>query len=360
MQRLRSRKMQGFWFFFILVVASVSFGAGLPRIEWDAGTEHLLVPQGVYARMTRLRDGALLACSQSKKSVIVLRSDDEAKSWSAPITVTTYAHGVAANPDLCALADGSVLLFWNERPVPDNGSHKFTICVTRSTDGGRTWEPRGEPIFTGGNVFANACWEPSAVQMPDGEVRMFFAHELPGQQEILMMTSLDAGQTWSSSKQVSLRPKRRDGMPVPCLLKDGRLVFSIEDNGIAGQDRPHPPFRPTIVNPEAKDRWMALATAPDDKCNVAAPYLTRLPSGETLLAVQSNEDERRWHRMAVYVGDEHARGFTHRTLPFGLPPESNSEWNALCVLEADHVIALTSAMIQGKRGVWMVRGTVKR
>lgn len=174
-----------------------------------------------------------------------------------------------------------------------------------------------------------------------------------------MMTSRDAGDTWSPPKQVSLRPNRRDGMPVPCLLKDGRLVFSIEDNGIAGQDRPHSPFRPTIVDPSAKDRWMALAKSPDDKFNVAAPYLTRLPGGHTLLAVQSNEDEHRWHRMAVYVGDEHARSFTNRSLPFGLPPNSNSEWNALCVLDDHHLIALTSATIQGKRGVWIVRGAVK-
>lgn len=343
-----------------LLIVSAVFGGDLPRIEWDASTQHLLEPNGVYARMTRLRDGSLLACSQSKKSVVVLRSEDDGKSWSAPIIVTTYQPGVAANPDLCALEDGSVLAFWNERPVPDNGEHKFTIRVSRSTDNGKTWQPGEEPVFVGGNAFATACWEPSAVQMPDKEVRLFFAHELPGQQEILTMTSRDAGETWSSPKQVSLRPGRRDGMPVPCLLKDGRLVFSIEDNGIAGQDRPHPPFRPTIVDPSAKDRWMALAQAPDDKSNVAAPYLTRLPSGETLLAVQSNEDEHRWHRMAVYVGDEQARGFTNRSLPFGLPPNSNSEWNALCVLDNHHLIALTSATIQGKRGVWIVRGTVTR
>ena len=345
----------------LFCVFSVAFSlSAQPHIDWDAGSRHLLVPGGVYARMKRLGDGSLLACSQSRKSVVVLKSRDEGRTWSAPVTATTYAVGVAANPDLCPLADGSVLLFWNERPVPDNGPHNFTICMSRSTDGGQTWRGRDKPVFSGGNVFANACWEPSAVQKADGEVCLFFAHELPGEQEILMMTSRNAGNTWTSHKQVSLRPGHRDGMPVPCLLKDGRLVFSIEDNGIAGQERPHPPFRPTIVDPDAKDRWMALANAPDERRNVAAPYLTRLPGGETLLAVQSNEDEARWHRMVVYVGDEKARAFTARSLPFGLPPESNSEWNALCVLNDKDVIALTSATIQGKRGVWIVRGAVTR
>jgi hypothetical protein len=196
--------------------------------------------------------------------------------------------------------------------------------------------------------------------MPDGEIRLFFAHELPGQQEIALMTSQDGGASWSAPKQASLRPQRRDGMPVPCLLKNGRLVFSIEDNGIAGQDRPHPPFRPSIVDYEKPDRWMALKSPPPDRNNVAAPYLTRLPTGETLLAVQTNAEEPRWHRMAVYIGDAEATGFIQRTLPFGLPPESNSEWNSLFVKNEHTILALTHATIQGQRGLWCIQGQVNR
>jgi BNR/Asp-box repeat len=342
--------------FIATLLAGTTLAAELPRIEWQKETQHLLVPGGVYGRITKLVDGVWLACSQSKRACVVLRSADEGKTWSSPQIVASFEHGIAANPELCALSDGGVLLFWNERPQPDGGAHAFTIRMSCSRDGGRTWQARDEPVFRGGNVFASACWEPAAVQMPEGEVRLFFAHELPGQQEIAEMHSTDYGQTWSLPKQASLRPKHRDGMPVPCLLKDGTLALSIEDNGISGQERKHPPFRPSIVMPDTSKRRIALAEEPGDTFNIAAPYLARFPDGITLLSAQSNQDEPRWHRMVVYVGNEQAQDFTQRTLPFGLPSATNLEWNSLFIANDHTVIAITSGTIEGKHGLWMIRG----
>jgi hypothetical protein len=340
----------------MLAFMPLHVAAESPMIEWDSGSLRLLVPGGGYGRMHELPDGHLLLCSQLRGAVVVLRSQDKTRTWSQPAEVTRYAHGIAANPELCPLRDGRVIALWNERPRELGGPHNFTIRMSVSTDSGQTWEPRSEPVFIAGNTMQTACWEPAAIEMPDGEVRLFFSHEIPGQQETLMMSSRDAGGTWTQPRQVSLRPHRRDGMAVPLLLKDGRIVFSVEDNGIAGQDRPHPPFRPSIIDYERADRWMALKELPPDKQNLAAPYLARMPGGQTLLSVQTNADDPRWHRMAVFIGDEQARNFTHRSLPFGLPPETNSEWNSLCVIGADQIIALSSTTIHGQRGLWSVTG----
>ena len=182
------------------------------------------------------------------------------------------------------------------------------------------------------------------------------------------MRSHDEGAIWSEPFQASLRAKHRDGMPVPLILQDGRTVFSIEDNGVAPHDGEHPDFRPTIiefdsagsVGADSPRRWIALREQLPGKCNVAAPYLVRLNSGETLLSVQSNEDDPRWRRMAVYVGDASAKNFSHRSLPFGLPPETNGEWNSLFVKNADTVIALTHATIKGQCGLWCVEGRIVR
>lgn len=333
----------------------------LPHLEWDASTLRLLLPGGGYGRIHRLANGSLLASAEWQRTSVVLHSRDDGLTWTAPITAATFAHGIAANPELCPLRDGRVLLLWNERPVPDGGRHPYTIRLSSSCDGGITWIPRAEPVFTAGTTMAAACWEPAAVQMPDDSIRLFFAHELPGQQEIASLTSRDASQTWSEPSQASLRPNRRDGMPVPCLLQDGTLALSIEDNGIlAATEARHPPFRPSIVLPDRQQRWTALGEPPAENVNVAAPYLVRLSTGETLLSVQSNEDEHRWHRMAVYVGNENARDFRNRSLPFGLPPQTNGEWNSLCVVDADAVIALSTATIEGQRGLWSIRGRVRR
>lgn len=339
----------------------VAQAAALPHLEWDASTLRLLLPGGGYGRIHPLANGSLLASAERQRTCVVLRSNDDGRTWTAPVTVATFAHGIAANPELCPLRDGRVLLLWNERPVPDNGPHPYTIRMSSSSDGGITWIPCAEPIYPAGTTMAAACWEPAAIQMPDGNIRLFFAHELPGQQEIATMVSQDGGLTWSEPRQASLRPNRRDGMPVPCLLQDGTLALSVEDNGVlpATKGR-HPPFRPSIVLPDRQQRWTALCEPPAETVNVAAPYLVRLPTGETLLSVQSNEDEHRRHRMAVYVGNENAQDFRNRSLPFGLPPQTNGEWNSLCVLDADTVIALSTTTIEGQRGLWSIRGHVRR
>lgn len=345
----------------LLCVAAAASATELPHLEWDASTRRLLLPSGGYGRIHRPADGSLLASAEWQRTSVVLRSSDDGLTWSAPVTVATFAHGIAANPELCPLRDGRVLLLWNERPVPDGGLHPYTIRLSSSGDSGATWTPRAEPVFIAGKTMAAACWEPAAIQMPDDRIRLFFAHELPGQQEIATMVSQDGGQTWSAPRQASLRPNRRDGMPVPCLLQDGTLALSVEDNGtLPAADGRHPPFRPSIVLPDRKQRWMALGEPPAENVNVAAPYLVRLPTGETLLSVQSNEDEHRWHRMAVYVGNEKAQDFQNRSLPFGLPPQTNCEWNSLCALDAETVIALSTATIEGKRGLWSIRGHVRR
>ena len=74
-------------------------------------------------------------------------------------------------------------------------------------------------------------------------------------------------------------------MPVPLVLADGRVVCAIEDNGLAKAAAPQKPFRPTIflVDPgqvadaTSPRRWPALEALPTATCNIAAPYLARLP-----------------------------------------------------------------------------------
>ena len=344
------------------IAAIAPLRAESPRIEWQRETLRLIERGATYGRMARLRDGAILCCYQRGRVSWTRRSEDGGCTWSAPAEAARCAFGVAANPELCALADGRVLLLYNERPQPENGTAHYTIRLATSTDGGRSWQGRAEPLFIAGTTERTGCWEPAAVQMPDGEVRLFFANESFAAddyaQEILLITSRDAGATWNTPRRVSFRPERRDGMPVPAILADGRLVFSIEDNGIAGQQREHPPFRPTIVASDTGERWLALASSPPDACNVAAPYLARLPGGTTLLSAQSTEDDRRFRHMVVYIGDATARNFAQRTLPFGSSAGVDCWWNSLFVKDARTVVALSDTTIDGQRGLWCIEGHV--
>lgn len=324
---------------------------GAPRtLTWDTAGARLLAPGGTYGRIARLADGALLCSFERGGRAWVQRSVDRAATWSEPVLACELSAAAAANPELCPLSSGAVLLLVNQRPR--SAGQPFAVRLSTSRDGGRTWQPRGEPVFAAGTTRATGCWEPAAVQRADGSLHLVLAHEVSGDQEILGLTSRDEGATWSAPTRLSFVPGHRDGMPVPLLLGDGRLVVAIEDNSLAP---PH--FRPTLVAPGG-ERWAALATPPPLDCNLAAPYLVRLPAGETLLSVQSNEDDRRWRRLAVYVGDTQARGFGARTLPFGLGA-ADCLWNSLFVLDERTVLALSGTAREGRRGLWCVAGTLR-
>ena len=336
---------------------TLSSGAST-RIDWDPATIRLLHPGATYGRMHRLAGGPILCCFEASGRPWVMRSEDGADSWSAPLQVADFPAGTAANPDLCPLRDGSVLLFWNERPHQDGGPHPFTIRMAASHDRGRTWQHRPDPVFAAGNTRRTGCWEPAALETPGGALRLFFSREVENGQEITTMLSRDAGQSWSAPRRASFRPGHRDGMPVPILLAGGRTLFSIEDNGLSGSDSKR--FRPTIVDADTGKRWPALAANPPPDAILAAPYLARLPTGDTLLSVQHSPDDNAPIRMAVFIGGPDATGFGNPSFPFAGHPQRDCLWNSLFVPDQDRVIALANTRIDGRSGLWSVTGRVVR
>lgn len=348
--------------------------AGGVTVAWDrAATTRLIEAGATYGRMIRRRDGTLLVCYEKTRRCWV-KSSRDGFQWSAPVEAASSAIGLAANPELLELNDGRVLLPFNERPQPENGRAAYAIRLATSADGGRTWNLRPQPLYTGGTRSADGVWEPAAIQLPGGEIQLFFANEhitaRNHEQAISLMRSRDGGATWSVPETVCLRPDHRDGMPVPLLLREGRgIAVAIEDNGLTGtlRFRPviiHSPLEPSWPPPpvgaESPRRWPALSHPPATHVNVAAPYLRQLPTGETLLSAQWSEVSGRHRRMVVFVGDAGARHFTDRTLPFEPDDEADCLWNALFVFDADTVTALSNTTIRGVRGLWAVNGRVVR
>ena len=96
-----------------------------------------------------------------------------------------------------------------------------------------------------------------------------------------------------------------------------------------------------------------------------APYLVQLPSGETLLSVQSSEGRGTPHthtnaRMVVYVGNSEAADFGTRSEPFAALTDGVGLWNSLFVKDAETVTAVSATTIDGVRGLWAIDGRVER
>lgn len=343
------------------------------HLNWDASTLTLIQENGVYGRMVRLPSRELLCSFEWGGSIYVRRSADEGRTWSDPVLAATYPFGSAANPELLVLRNGSILLSFNERPR--DGVHPFTIASTMSIDGGRTWGARAL-IYQAGTTSSTGCWEPAAIQLPSGEIELFFANEKPfpfsDEQEIAMVRSFDDGASWTAAERIALRTGHRDGMPVPRILNGGSgVAVAIEDNGIAGTFKPAILFTPLdtlwrqpVINGASPRRWSALQSPLAASVYAGGPYLAQFPSGETLLSVQSGADRTNpgtldFSRMMVYLGDSNGRGFTNASEPFPVNARSSGLWNSLFIKNAVTVTAISGTTINGVTGIWAIDGRIE-
>lgn len=349
----------------ILTALSISFvyggDAGMKTIEWDKSTLVQVHKGGTYARIIRVNDGDILCGFEDWGKAWLTRSSDNGRTWGEPILVAEAPSGTASNSELLQLKNGWVLYLYNERP--SDGIHRFTIQVSVSKDNGKTWQHLSK-AYEADVVSKNGCWEPSAIQLPTGEIQMVFANEYPykesDEQEISLVRSFDNGKSWSKPKVISFRAGHRDGMPVPLMLQNGKgIVAAIEDNSYTLM------FTPAIIHTTIEDNWSkpyASGGSPrrwravDKPINVewgGAPYIRQMSSGETILAFQSSVG-REHPQMVVYVGDENAHNFTGRSVPFSVPSNQGGWWPSLFVKD-DHTITAISAC---NGGIWAIDGRI--
>ncbi len=350
-------------------------------IEWQPRTLTLVHEGGGFGRMVRLRSGEILCAFGAGSKIWERRSVDNGVSWQQPVPVAAWPFGNLANAQLLQLSDGVVLCFYNERPHIDKpkpgepattNAHPFAISMARSTDGGRSWQ---EPVrlYEAGAEPDNGCWEPAAIQLASGEVQLFFANEGPyrssDEQEITLLRSLDGARTWSAPQTASFRKGSRDGMPVPIVLHNPEgtalgVAVAIEDNGLSGTFKPvivwtplNDLWRSGAVGADSPNRWGALATPLPPSAYAGAPYLRQMPSGETILAFQEDDDgDIHRARILVGVGDASARNFEGLSFPFPPTPNKNQLWPALFVKDAQTITVLCETVINGTYGLWSIDG----
>lgn len=357
----------------LAVVVAVDSMAQNMTIDWHSDSGRF-VTRGGYARI-RTVDNRHALVYGAGAAVWIRFSDDGCEQWSEAVEVARGDGYIYANSELLQLRSGRLLFMWNARPRKDTDL-PYKIMYATSDDGGRTWSC-GRDLYVAGNRPREGCWEPVALQLPSGEVHVYFANEAlykkSAEQDISLMRSVDECRSWSRAERVSFRAGSRDGMPVPIYLPHtGQIAMAIEDNGLRGT------FKPVIVRTvnnwkdgcvTADDPRREEALAPRwalrDTIYAGAPYLIPIGEHHTLLSVQSTEGRQgRGHKyanMQVYVGDKSARNFRNRSTPMpDLAAEGCALWNSLAAIDDRTVIAVlsVSGAAGGQNGVWTVKGSL--
>jgi hypothetical protein len=352
------------------------------KINWQKDTVQF-VTDGVYSRVKKLTDGSLVLVYSAGSDVIYRISTDNGNTWAEPVTVASggSAYGYT-NAEFIELSSGTWVYSYNARPKSEGGVNNFQIKVVVSYDKGVTWSDE-QLVFDGGNITRQGVWEPAFLELPSKELQLYFANEsvykATDEQQISLMRSFDEGITWSAAENVSYRPVSRDGMAVPILLNDqSSIVFSIEDNGIDGD------FKPVTIRTDLTDNWLSgsvnetsdkrkRAIVDDNQLETntygGAPYIDQLPSGETLISIQSSQCRKRLglenSLMRVYIGDNTASNFAFPSTPFTtelIKADGNALWSAITVLD-DTTVMATSSITTGDsapNGIYIVKGTITR
>ena len=346
------------------------------RIFWDMGSRQTLFQGALYARMKELQDGRLIAVTNISDNIVVSFSSNKGLSWTTPATIATHPNMQHLfDAEVVQLSDGTIIIPYNigtNQPYSDD--RHYGVQLNISTDNGHSW---GNPItvYTAGPDFGTGCWEPAILELPSGELHLYFSDESPfpgnnNDQCIQLTRSFDKGRTWSNVETISYRPGARDGMPVPVIIGDS-IIVTIEDSQWPGELT----FVPVTLRSSIEENWRGITIpATSNRRNQVidyswtprtwggAPYLCVLPWGETVLSRQAYHESGSYDIMNqyVYIGDEQARGFKAISQPFPDNAESkvSVEWNSIAVVDTGVVIALGGVGAKGavNRHVDIVRG----
>ena len=334
------------------------------QITWDKAEKKISheVYFAEYGRIIRLAGDTLLLvyhCGSKNNewdNIAMRKSVDNGQHWGSTRIIVPDAkrkrYDGFSTPAILQLKDKRLMLAYTGRGIPDDSLHN-NLQVRYSSDGGDHW---GWPQI----LALGRSWEPGLIQLPDGEIQMFFSNELLSskkangrlEQQILMMSSKSNGKRWSKPKRVAFTAKRRDGMPVPLVLKNNKgIIFSVE--AVENERSPEIIWTSNKANWNYKSvgttkngrRWYGSV----DPVWGGGPFMTQLPSGEVIMAMQTEAGRKidrykGWKKnsVLVMVGNSVAKNFRDLSFPYSDLPINEGRYFCSLFLKNDSTVVLVS------------------
>lgn len=196
-------------------------------LNWKPAIRSRIGPRGNYkAGLARLPNGKLLAavCRRTELDpkrfeIHIYESDDEGISWSELATQPLPGK----EPSLTALPDGSILL------TAQNGyfgpeDKKDKVFVSRSQDGGRSWEMQA---FPWDDYPRNLILEPNGAVLMIRALNPDWRKQGNGSPHLELARSRDGGKNWHFSEGIVDWNYTAFGEVSTIRLRDGRLLATL-------------------------------------------------------------------------------------------------------------------------------------
>lgn len=337
----------------------------------EVGSEKLRIKNAIYPRIKKLADGSYILFYQDGQIGwnIYYSVSTDLVNWSLGLklfdSVKIDVDGTEDDKcystcDAIVLANGDIMAVASFRSNKHfRSDNRFNgLAMRKSSDGGKTWSEE-KVIYTGSN------WEPSLLQLPSGEIQVYFTHSAPKNQPQIeagvptsqivassgtaIIRSMDNGETWEPNVTAPPYAAWRvcqqytetkngiqvftDQMPVAVLLNQSNTIAVVtESKFMSGTKEIY-----YITMGFSDDNWAKELgideEGPTDKLKNmflgSAPYLRQFPSGETALSNGRNGE------LQVRLGNAEARIFGNPIQPL----KGTGYWGSLELIGSHTMVA---------------------
>jgi hypothetical protein len=333
------------------------------RIKWEV-SERKLSHDTYYAEYGRIRkvgrDSLILtyncgAQGHEWDNVGIRRSFDNGDTWLNPsiLKPVRFAYRGLCTPDILPMKNGWLMMALTGRCFKGDTNENH-VLISYSKDKGTTWST---PTIVARGRF----WEPNLTQLPDGEIEMYYTEEfihthrsvVRAEQRLMLITSKSGGVKWSKPVEVAFTKHIRDGMAVPVVLKDDKgILIAVESVNDTKS--------PQILWSSLKARWHYNNDGNFDNHRRwigtimpiwgGAPYLLQLPTGETLISLQTEcgrpvKRYTNWKKNTVMIlaGNSMARQLSLTEQPYKNMPKSQGAYFSSMYLKNDSTLLLLTS-----------------
>ncbi|MDX1392838.1 MAG: Ig-like domain-containing protein [Gemmatimonadota bacterium] len=155
-----------------------------------------------------------------RESVVVVRSLDDAATWTDPVRVTE-AEGALFLPMIAALPGGIACAFWGDNSDFPLFGDPYALMTACSMDGGVTWEPE-RVLDVAPDLGPGYQRQGGPHAITDG-VGTFFVAWIADGPNFVVARSDDGGRSWSEPVAVNDGPNGLRWQPTLALASDGTL-----------------------------------------------------------------------------------------------------------------------------------------